>query len=53
MLALIVSGPLTQALGSALGLGPAAVLAWRIAKWPILLIVVLVIVATLYYATPT
>ena len=40
------------ALGSALGLGPAAVLAWRIAKWPILLIVVLVIVATLYYATP-
>ena len=52
ILALIVSGPLTQALGSALGLGPAAVLAWRIAKWPILLIVVLVIVATLYYATP-
>jgi len=28
------------------------VLAWRIAKWPILLLVVLVIVATLYYATP-
>jgi membrane protein len=52
ILALIVSGPLTQALGRALGLGPAAVLAWRIAKWPILLIVVLVIVATLYYATP-
>ena len=52
ILALIVSGPLTQSLGSALGLGPAAVLAWRIAKWPILLIVVLVIVATLYYATP-
>lgn len=52
ILALIVSGPITQSLGSALGLGPAAVLAWRIAKWPILLIVVLVIVATLYYATP-
>ena len=52
ILALIVSGPLTQALRSALGLGPAAVLAWRIAKWPILLIVVLVVVATLYYATP-
>jgi membrane protein len=52
ILALIVSGPLTQSLGSALGLGPAAVLAWRLAKWPILLIVVLVIVATLYYATP-
>jgi membrane protein len=52
ILALIVSGPLTQSLGSALGLGPAAVLAWRLAKWPILLIVVLVIVATLYYAPP-
>ena len=52
ILALIVSGPLTQSLGSALGLGPAAVLAWRIVKWPILLIVVLVIVATLYHTTP-
>jgi membrane protein len=51
-LALVVSGPLTQSLGNALGLGSAAVLAWRIAKWPVLLIVAAVIVATLYYATP-
>src|SRR5680860_440658 len=52
VLALIVSGPLTQSLGNALGLGSAAVLAWRIAKWPVLLVVAVVIVATLYYATP-
>ena len=52
VLALIVSGPLTQSLGNALGLGSAAVLAWRLAKWPLLLIVAVVIVATLYYATP-
>ena len=52
VLTLIVSGPLTQSLGNALGLGSAAVLAWRLAKWPLLLIVAVVIVATLYYATP-
>ena len=52
VLALIVSGPLTQSLGNALGLGSTAVLAWRLAKWPLLLIVAVVIVATLYYATP-
>ena len=52
VLTLIVSGPLTQSLGNALGLGSTAVLAWRLAKWPLLLIVAVVIVATLYYATP-
>jgi len=52
VLALIVSGPVTQAVGKALGVGSAAVLVWSIAKWPVLVIIVIVIVAILYYWTP-
>jgi len=52
MLALIVSGPLVESVGNALGLGSAALLAWRIAKWPVLLLIVLLIIAILYHTTP-
>ncbi|MDQ1538942.1 MAG: rane protein [Actinomycetota bacterium] len=52
MLALIVSGPLTQAIGNALGVGSAAVTAWQIAKWPVLLLIVVLVITILYHATP-
>jgi membrane protein len=52
LLALIVSGPVTRAVGNALGLGSAATLAWEIAKWPVLLVIVLAVIAILYRATP-
>ena len=51
-LALVVSGPVARAVGSAIGLGSAAVTAWNIAKWPVILIVAIAVVAILYYATP-
>lgn len=51
-LGLVVSGPVAQSLGSALGLGDTAVTVWNIAKWPVMLAVVVLIVAILYYATP-
>ncbi len=51
-LALVVSGPVARAVGSAIGLGSAAVTAWNIVKWPVILIVVIAVVAILYYATP-
>lgn len=51
-LILVVSGPVTQAIGDTFGLGTAPRIAWEIAKWPILLLVVVVIIAVLYYATP-
>ena len=41
VLALIVSGPVAQAVGDAVGLGDAAVTAWNIAKWPVMLVVVI------------
>lgn len=49
---LVVSGPVAQSVGGALGVGSAAVLAWQIAKWPVLLLVVVAVVATLYRTTP-
>ncbi len=50
--ALVVSGPLAESVGRALGLGSAAVTAYQIAKWPVLVAIVILIVAILYYATP-
>jgi membrane protein len=51
-LALVISGPVAQALGNALGIGDTGVTIWNIIKWPIMLVVVIVVVAILYYATP-
>ena len=50
--ALVVSGPIAHAVGSAIGVGDTAVTVWNIAKWPIILAVVIAVVAVLYYATP-
>lgn len=49
---LVMTGPLARSVGEAIGLGDAAVTVWDIAKWPVLIVVVLVIIALLYYATP-
>ncbi len=52
LLALVVTGPVARAVGDAIGLGSVAVTVWSIAKWPVLIAVVIVMVAVLYYATP-
>ena len=52
LLGLVVSGPVAGSLGNVIGLGSTAVLVWNIAKWPVMLVVVVLIVALLYYATP-
>jgi membrane protein len=51
-LGLVLTGPAAQAVGDAIGLGSTVVTIWNIAKWPVLLAVVIFIVALLYYATP-
>jgi membrane protein len=51
-IALIVSGPLAQAVGNALGAEDAAVTAWSIGKWPLVVAAACVVVTALYYATP-
>ncbi len=50
--ALVISGPVANAIGSALGIGGTAVTVWGIAKWPVLLLVVMTMFAVLYYASP-
>jgi membrane protein len=49
---LVVTGPLADSIGSVIGLGSQAVTLWNIAKWPVILLFVVLIVAMLYYATP-
>jgi membrane protein len=49
---LVVSGPVAEAVGNAIGLGETAVTVWNIAKWPVLLLVAALVVAVLYWATP-
>jgi membrane protein len=51
-LMLVVSGSVAEAIGEQIGLGDAAVTAWQIAKWPVMVVVVIGLVALLYYATP-
>jgi membrane protein len=52
VLALIVSGPVAEAVGSAIGLGDTAVMVWDIAKWPVLLVVVMLMLGVLYWSAP-
>ena len=51
-LIVVVTGTLAAKVGHALGIGSAAVTAWNIAKWPVLLIIVSVMFAILYWASP-
>ncbi|MFL6172491.1 MAG: YihY/virulence factor BrkB family protein, partial [Marmoricola sp.] len=47
-----VSGPIAESVGSELGVKKSAVDIWDIAKWPVLVILVAVMLAILYYAAP-
>jgi len=51
-LAVVASGPVAGAIGSQLGLGSTVVLVWNIAKWPVILLIVVLVVALLYQETP-
>ncbi|WP_411721144.1 YihY/virulence factor BrkB family protein [Mycetocola sp.] len=52
VLLLIVSGPIAEAIGGAIGLGDAALTVWNIAKWPVIVALAILMVAVLYYGTP-
>jgi membrane protein len=52
MVILVVSGPVADAVGAALGLGSAVTAVWSIVKWPVLAVIVVVALAILYYTTP-
>ncbi len=51
-LGVVVSGPIAEELGNVIGLGGTAVTIWEIAKWPVIAMVVVAILAILYFAAP-
>jgi membrane protein len=50
--ALVLTGPLVDAVARALGIGDTGVVAWSIAKWPVLMVAVILMLAVLYYVAP-
>lgn len=48
----IFTGDLAQVVGDTIGLGSAAVTTWDIAKWPVLVVLVSLMFAILYWASP-
>ncbi|MEU8841747.1 YihY/virulence factor BrkB family protein [Streptomyces roseus] len=51
-LIVVFTGSLARRAGDALGLGETAVTVWSIAKWPVLVLLVTVMIAVLYWAAP-
>lgn len=51
-LSLVLTGPIVSAVAKPLGIGSLAVTVWNIAKWPVLIVIVLVMIMLLYYASP-
>ncbi|WP_436319570.1 YihY/virulence factor BrkB family protein [Streptomyces syringium] len=51
-LIVVFTGGLARQAGTALGVGDTAVTVWSIAKWPVLVLLVTVMVAILYWAAP-
>jgi membrane protein len=50
--AVVLSGPVADAVGQALGLGGTVTTVWNIVKWPVIVVLVALMIAVLYYATP-
>ncbi len=52
LIAIVVSGGVAQWFGDQLGLGEATVRVWNIAKWPVILAAVVILIAGMYHWTP-
>jgi membrane protein len=50
--AVVLSGGVARSIGEAIGLSDVTVTVWNIAKWPVIVVLVVVAIAILYYATP-
>jgi membrane protein len=51
-LIVVFTGPLARRAGDVLGLGDTALTVWSIAKWPVLVVLVTLMIAILYWASP-
>jgi membrane protein len=52
LLALVLTGPVVDAVAGPLGIGSTAQTIWNIAKWPVMLAAVVVMFAVLFHASP-
>jgi membrane protein len=52
LVGLVLSGPLAEAVGRVVGLSDTVVTVWSIAKWPVLLLLVVVMISLLYFLAP-
>jgi membrane protein len=51
-LSLVLTGPIVDAVAGPLGISDTATTIWDIAKWPVMLAIVITIIAVLHYTTP-
>ena len=49
---LVISGPLVDAVGNVLGAGSTARLAWSIGRWPVLVIMLMLVLSMLFWIAP-
>lgn len=52
VIGITVSGPVAEAVGGVIGLGDAAILTWQVAKWPVVLLALMGMVAILFHVSP-
>ncbi|XVX19744.1 YihY/virulence factor BrkB family protein [Actinomycetota bacterium] len=52
LLGFVLSGGLAKEVGGIIGLGDQAVTIWNIVKWPVMLAIVVLMIALLYWGTP-
>ena len=48
----VVSGSIANEIGNALGVGHTAVVVWDVAKWPVLVVLISLLLAVLFWASP-
>jgi membrane protein len=51
-ISLVMTGPVVEAVGDAIGVGSTATTIWDIAKWPVLVAVLVLMIGVLYHAAP-
>jgi membrane protein len=49
---LVLSGPVVDAIGKSIGLGSTVLTVWSWVKWPVILVLLALMIAVLYYSTP-
>jgi len=52
LLALVLTGPVADAVGDQLGIGATGLQVWDVAKWPMIVAVVTLMISGLYYIAP-